>query len=312
MTEVKKKSERSDAALTPEWRTAYPFVHERRTKRADGTPVKNPTFDMVLLAPKLNADPTQCANYRILADHCYAAARKMWPSSIDPASGQWIWPQGAKWPIMDGDVPYKAKAPPPGQPAKAIDPNAYGWRKGHWQIEVSHFLDPGPRVCVMQNGQAVEIPAKNVLGIQQYKSGDFAFTSLYAWAYERETFGVNFGFEGVLFSRPGEQIGSSGGPKSAAAMFGSVAPVGQMAPPTGPAPAPVAPTAAPTYTPPPGAVTHASPAIAPPPSPAPQYAAAPPMAPAAPVGYAPAPVGGPPMPPMAAPSAPGLPPFPGR
>jgi hypothetical protein len=210
---------------------------------------------------------------------------------------------------MDGDVPYKPKAPPPGQPAKVVDPNAYGWRKGHWQIEVSHYLDPGPRVCVMQNGQAVEIPAKTVLGQQMYKSGDYGYISLYAWAYERETFGINFGFEGVLFSRPGEQIGSSGGPKSAAAMFGSVAPVGQMAPPAGPvaapgpAPAP-APAAAPVYAPPPGAVAP------PPPSPAPTYSQGyvPPGPNAGAVASAPA--GGPPMPPPA-PSA-GLPPFPGR
>lgn len=310
MTEVKKKYERSDAALTPEWRIAYPFVHERRTKRADGTPIKSPSFDMTILAPKLNADPSQCPNYRILADHCYAAAKKMWPQSIDPASGQWVWPQGAKWPIMDGDVPYKAKAPPPGQPAKPVDPNAHSWRKGHWQIEASHFLDPGPRVCVMQNGQAVEIPAKTVLGQQMYKSGDHGYVSLYAWAYERETFGINFGFEGVLFSKPGEQIGSSGGPKSAQQMFGTVAPVGQMAAP--PMAAPSTPPGIPAA--PPMAPAPASPApqyapVAPPPAaapvaPAPTYAAAPPVAPA----------GGPPMPPMApvAPSAPGLPPFPGR
>jgi hypothetical protein len=307
MSDVKKKSQRSDATLTPEWRTAYPFVHERRTKRADGAPIKHPTFDLTILAPKLHSDPSQCPNYRILAEHCYAAAKKMWPQSLD-ANGNWIWPNGAKWPIMDGDVPYKPKAPPPGQPAKAVDPNAHAWRKGNWQIEASHALDPGPRVCVMQNGQVTEIPAKIVLGQQMYKSGDYAYISLYAWAYEQETFGVNFGFDGVLFSKEGEQIGSSGGPRSAAQMFGSVAPVGQMMAPAhgaaGPAPTMPAPVAPP---PAPAPVAPAAPMAAPvAPASAPQYAAAPPVAPVAPAApqYAP---------PPAMPGAPaGLPPIPGR
>lgn len=311
MTVEKKKNERSESKLTPEWRSAYPYVHVRRTKRADGAPIKNPTFDMVLLAPKLHPDPAQCPNYRILLDHCYEAGRKMWPASVD-ASGQWVWPNGAKWPIMDGDVPYKPKAAAPGQPAKPVDPNAHAWRKGSWQVEVSHFLDPGPRVAVLQNGQTVEIPAQVVAGHSMYKSGDYCHVSLHAWAYERETFGVNFGFEGVCFTRPGEAIGSSG-PKSAAVMFGGIAP---MAPPTShPAPTGAAPR-------PPGPPTgYAAPAAPAAPAPQPQYAAPAPALAAAPAyapspGYAPPPgvPGLPPLPapPPAAPALPGgLPPFPG-
>ena len=62
MTEVKKKSERSDAALTPEWRIAYPFVHERRTKRADGAPIKSPSFDMTVLAAANGNDALSVSN----------------------------------------------------------------------------------------------------------------------------------------------------------------------------------------------------------------------------------------------------------
>lgn len=266
------KSQRSDSSPSPEARLGYPFVHVRRTKRADGTPMESPCFSIVGLWPKTNVDPAQCANYKYLAAHCMEAARKMWPGSVD-AAGNWVWPQGAKWPIMDGDVPYKPKAPAPGQAAKPVDPNAYAWRKGHWQIEASHFLDPGPRVCVMQNGAAVEIPAETVAGHRMYKGGDYGHISLHAYAYQNKTFGVNFGFDGVLFTRPGDPIGSSG-PKSTEQMFGSVASVasgGAMPPPA------VSPPTVPAM----------------PPSPAPM----PPAAPAAP---------------GAPPSMPALPPLPGR
>jgi hypothetical protein len=167
---------------------------------------------------------------------------------------------------MDGDVPYKQKAPLPGQPAKPVDPNAHAWRKGNWQVEASHFLEPGPRVAILQNGQAVPIPSKVVAGQTAYKSGDYAHVSIYALAYEHEqgTFGVNICFDGVMFTRPGDAIGNGGGPKSATEMFGSVA---TMAPPTAGAPMPpTAPVA--TYAPPaaplPPAATVASPPLAPP------------------------------------------------
>jgi hypothetical protein len=278
MSEKKTKYARSIPNVSPEWRTAYPFVFERRLKRADGTPIKNPSYEIVVLAPKTHADPMQCANYKILAGHCYDAARNLWPGSVD-AAGQWVWPQGARWPILDGDVPYKQKAPLPGQPAKVVDPNAHAWRKGHWQVEASHFLEPGPRVAVLQNKQAVPIPSAVVAGQTMYKSGDYANVSIYGLAYEHEqgTFGVNICFDGVMFTRPGEAIGNGGGPKSADAMFGAIA---TMAPPTaGMAPVAAPPPAAP------GPVAYAPPA------------------PAAPAAYAP------PSPPLA-PAPPAMPPGP--
>jgi hypothetical protein len=253
---------------------------------------------MVLLAPKTNADPALCANYRILADHCYAAAKALWPSSVD-ANGQWVWPQGARWPIMDGDVPYKTKAPPPGQQAKPVDPNAHAWRKGNWQVEVSHFMDPGPQVAVMQNGVAVPIPSKNgPNGRPLYKGGDYGHASIYGLAYEHEqgTFGVNMCFEGILFTREGEPIGSSG-PKTAEQMFGAVAQV------SAPAPSYAPPPSAPGPVPMPAPPAPPVPSAAPPTVPAPQYQAAPPVAPPPPPSA--------PMPPVAAAGA-GLPPFPGR
>lgn len=241
MTEVKHKSQRSDSKLTPEVRIAFPFVHEKRTKRANGELLKTPRHDAVVLFPKLHSDPTQCPNYKFLAAHCMEAAGKAWPGAG--------WPQGGKWPIQDGDVPYVAKPKPgvtPKTPEQIAASNA--WRKGNWIVEVSHNLDPGPRVAVLQNGQAVEIPAKIVAGVPMYKSGDYGFVSIHAYTYQNETFGANFGFEGVMFTRAGEAIGSAG-PRTAEQMFGEVATM--AAPPAGYAPA--APSAPPAPPAPPNA-----------------------------------------------------------
>jgi hypothetical protein len=298
MTQEKHKSQRSvtrlfGQSLDPatgqvtgapiEVRIAYPFLHEKRTKSAGGDPLDKPRHDAVLLIPKLNADATKCPNYAILAAHCMEAATKAWGN----------FPQGGKWPIQDGDQPHQPK-PKPGKapltPEQVAERNK--WRVGNWIVEVANYLDPGPRVCVLQNGQTVEIPAKVVNGTALYKSGDYGYVSLNAYSFSNKTFGVNFGFEGVMFTRPGEAIGSSG-PRSAAQMFGSVAGMAPAIPSNAgaPAPAPVAPPQ----------VNYAPPAMPP--------QAAPPVAPAAlPPGMPQ--VGAPPMPP--APAAAPLPPFPGR
>jgi len=307
MTDVKHKSQRSEFKLTPEVRIAFPFVHEKRTKTAAGELLEKPRHDMVLLFPKLHNDATQCPNYAMLAAHCMEAAGKAWPGAG--------WPQGGKWPIQDGDQPHTPK-PKPGVVPKTAEQiaAANAWRKGHWVIEASTNLEPGPRVAVMQNGQAVEIPARiGANGQPLYKSGDYGFVSLNAYSFQNKTFGCNFGFEGVLFSRPGEAIGSSG-PKSTAAMFGSVATVAQGAAPAGPPipgqyaapPAPAAPVpAAPVYAAP--APVYAAPTAAAPPLPPTYAVSAAPAAPPLPPGVAPPP----PLPPMAAPGAPpALPPFP--
>lgn len=286
MTQEKHKSQRSETKLTPESRIAFPFHHEKRTKSAGGAPLEKPRHDAIVLVPKLNSDPTQCPNYAILASMCMEAATKAWGS----------FPQGGKWPIQDGDIPHTPKPKPgvaPLTPEQIAERNK--WRKGSWVIEVSSNLDPGPRVCVMQNGVAVEIPAKIVNGQQLYKSGDYGFVSLSAYTFHNQTFGVNFGYEGVLYTRPGEAIGSSG-PRSAAQMFGGV--VGTAAPQSS--------------APPPLGAPQPMPGYAPPPMPPAMPSA--PVAPIAPVaqGYAP-----PPMPPgapqyAAAPAPGALAPFPGQ
>jgi hypothetical protein len=266
MTDVKHKSQRSETKLIGEARIAFPFHHEKRTKSAGGAPLEKPRHDAVVLLPKLHADPAQCPNYAILAGLAMEAATKAWGS----------FPAGGKWPIQDGDQPHVAKPKPgvaPKTPEQIAASNA--WRKGSWVIEVSTNLDPGPRVCVMQNGVAQEIPAKVVNGQQLYKSGDYGYVSLNAYSFQNQTFGCNYGYEGVLYTRPGDPIGSSG-PRSASQMFASVA--GTAAPA-----APAAPGAAPTMP-------------------------IPPMAPAAPMPPA-APTMAPPAPP-APPLPPGLPSFP--
>jgi hypothetical protein len=299
----KKKNERSAPQNSPtEIRQAYPYFHEKRTKNAagvlytrkDGTP--NPRFAGVFMFPKLSNDASQCANYTFLWGLAVEAAQKMWPHSIDPNTKQWVWPHGAKLDVADGDIPYQSK-PKPGQPPQ--DPAEVArkneWRKGYWIIEPENFL-PDAKIAVAKivSGQVVDILARIVNGVEQYKSGDYGIPNVHAYAYENETFGINYGFDGFLFTREGERIGNAGGPKSAAQMFGSVAgtvanssmpSTAQMVMPNG---AVMAPPAAPVYAAPPAPV---APPPAPPAPSAPVYAAAPP----------------PPAPGMAT-----LPPIPGR
>jgi hypothetical protein len=323
---AKIKSQRSEPANSPnEVVAAYPYFHEKRTKNAAGVPfvkkdgTPNPRYSATFMFPKLSNDASQCANYMFLWGLAQEAAKKMWPQNVD-AAGNWVWPAGAQFAVKDGDVPFVPK-PKPGVPAPTAEEIAKknAWRKGHWIVEAENFLDPGPRIAKIIGGVAADLPAKIINGVEQYKSGDFGYVNIHAYAYQNETFGVNFGFDGFCFTREGERIGGAGGPKSTQQMFGALAPVAAPSalPPGMPAPAPSAPPMAPAAPPAaPAAPTYqASPAIAPPPP------AAPPVAPVAPVAvapapqYAPAPVaaGGPPMPPMApAASAPGLPPFPGR
>jgi hypothetical protein len=303
MTE-KYKAKRSDSVLTPEIRWAYPWLFEKSTKRPNGMPRKVPVWIITGLLPKLNSDPMQCANYQFLSRLCLEACAR------EPQWGGQF-PAGGHWPIQDGDAPPKPKPVPPGQQAAPVDPNKGAWRKGHWLIEASTSLDPGPRVCVMQNGVAIEIPAQTVNGRQMFKSGDHGHGSIHAYTFWNEKFGLNFGLEGVLWTREGEAIGSSG-PRSAAQMFGSVAgtvaaaappamptagayPAPGMAPPPSPAPMPLQPQQQPLQQPL-GAVPQQQ--YAPAPQAMPQVAA-PPVAPVAPplAPMAPA-AGGMPLPPL--------------
>jgi hypothetical protein len=309
---VKKRNERSEPQNSPsETRVAYPYFHEKRTKNAagilftrkDGTP--NPRYSGTFMFPKLSSDPHQCANYMFLWGLAVEAARKMWPQNVDQ-SGQWVWPAGAQFDVKDGDVPFQSK-PKPGQPLPNPEEVAKknAWRRGYWIVEAENFLpDTIIRVAKVVNGQVVDIPAKVMNGVEQYKGGDWGFPCVHAYAYENETFGVNFGFDGFLFTREGERIGNSSGPRSAAQMFASVAGmVANSSMPTG-GQAPAAPVANGLPPAPPTAPVAApmppQPGYAPPAPPAP--VAAPPMAPAAP-----------PLPPGAMAAAPaGLPPLPTR
>lgn len=312
---AKVKSQRSEPTNSPnEVRTAYPYFHEKRTKNAAGVPfvkkdgTPNPRYSATFMFPKLSNDASQCANYMFLWGLAQEAAKKMWPQNVD-AAGNWVWPTGAQYAVKDGDVPFVSK-PKPGQPLLSAEEIAKKneWRKGYWIVEAENFLDPGPRIAKIINGVAADLPAKILNGVEQYKGGDFGYVNIHAYAYQNETFGVNFGFDGFCFTREGERIGGAGGPKTTAQMFGSLAPVASAAPGMPPVPgAPVAP-AAPGATLPPVAPPPVAPAAPVAPAPAPQYAPNPPGVPAAPTGY-----GAPPMPPVASVvSAPGLPPFPGR
>jgi hypothetical protein len=294
---TKIKSQRSDSHnSTNEVRAAYPYFHEKRTKSAAGMPYTkkdgspNPRFAASFMFPKLAADAMHCANYAFLWSLAVEAAKKMWPQNVD-ASGQWVWPAGAQYAVKDGDVPYTSK-PKPGQPLPSAEEVAKrnAWRRGYWIVEAENFLDPGPRIAKIVNGQMTELPAKTINGIVQYKSGDFGFVNLHAYAYQTpENFGVNFGFDGFLFTREGEAIGASG-PRSTAQMFGGMAGTAVSAAAAGPSVAPAvqmpgqtqyAPPVAPLAPPMPPAAP-AAPPMPPAAPPAPPTMPAPPLAPAAP------------------------------
>jgi hypothetical protein len=294
MTEVAKhKSQRSVSRLLGQYldatgkvagapievQFAYPFLHTKRTKSAAGEPVDNPHFVITAKIPKLTNDATTCANYAAAAAHCMEAATKAWGS----------WPQGGKWPIQDGDIPYPQKTKPGQTPLTAEQiAERNKWRTGHWVIEATNYLDEGPRVAIVQNGIEQPITAQTVGGQPLYKSGDYGYLFVGAWTFHNKTFGTNFGLEGVCFTRPGEKIGNSG-QKSVQSMFGGVgATVGAgmaTAQPPGP---PVAAGTAP--------MPPAAPPVAPPPP------AAPPLAPLPP-GLPPAPPAAPALAPFPAPGA---------
>lgn len=306
-----RKSERSESSNTPECRGAYLFLHTKRTKNAAKVLLKTPRNDGTFLFPKLSTDPGSCPNYMYLYGHVLEAARKMWPGNVDPASGQWVWPAGADFPIKDGDVPLVSK-PKPGVVPKTAEQLAESnkWRRGYWVIEATNYLEAGPKVTAIVNGQMVELPAQTINGKEMYKSGDFCIVHLHAWTYENERFGVNFGLEGICFTKPGEKIGN-GGQRSAAQMFGNIAPMATHPMAYVPGAQPVAaPGATLPGAPMPGQMPGMSPqSYAPPAAPA-ASPAAPPQSyapPAAPVVAAPPP---PPMP-GGAPMPPSLPPMPG-
>jgi hypothetical protein len=228
------KSTRSDSINSIPVRCAYLHLHDKKTKRSNGQPVKTPHYAIgALLFPKTHADPMQCANYKWLAQLCMDAAVKAWGN----------FPAGGHWPIQDGDQVKAPVAPAlPGQAPVAV--KEYPWRKGHWIVETTNYLDPGPRVAAMQGAQAVEVPARVINGKAMYKSGDVFIVNMHAYTFQNEKFGCNFGFEGALWMAEGEAIGSSG-PRTAAQMFGSIAPVASasVAPPAAQPAMPVAPLA---------------------------------------------------------------------
>jgi hypothetical protein len=285
---TKIKSQRSDAVNAPfEARAAYIYFHTKKTKSAagelyadnDGNPT--PRHATTLLIPK-TGDASTCKNYAFLWGLACQAGMKMWPTSVND-SATWQWPPGAKFPVNDGDVPFVQK-PVPGKPilseAERIEKNK--WRNGCWTLDVESRSDVG--VAKVIDGFIYEVPAQRarlvngqVLGDpaapEIYKSGDWGIPNIHAYAYQNKTFGVNFGFDGFLFTREGEAIGNGGGggPRNTSQMFGGLgfstaAPVttapAAAAAPQAPAATYTAPVAAPTAPP------AGLPGLPPPPPPA--------------------------------------------
>lgn len=288
----KHETKRSETQLIGECRIAFPNHFEKRTKTAGGMVLTTPRFDAVLLVPKLGPAES-CPNYAKLSAMAMEAATKAWNG----------WPDGGVWPIDDGDIPYKSK-PKPGEtpltPEQIAERNK--WRVGSWTVEVTHYLPQGPKVTILSNGAMQDIPAQTVNKVQLYKSGDHGYVSMSSFTYHHESgkFGVNFSYEGVAYTRPGELIG--GGPKSSAQMFAGI-PVSASAPSPGVpgASRPPGPPALPTsagaagssapasYAPPPAAPVASAPSMGaslapagPPPIPTTTSHSSPPLAPIAP------------------------------
>lgn len=279
---MEKKSHRSASFLTPQnpaWRLAYTFLHDKKTKDWEGKPLDTPISEVTVLVPKLHPDPEHCGNMKFLRTFIMEAHIKAgWGST---------WLNGAGFPVKNGDEPPKPKMVN-GQLVQP-DPASWEFRKNHWYFRAgsSKF---NPIVAILENGVKQELPARVVNGRTYYKSGDYGVVGLHCYTYQNKTFGISFGLEGVIFTKDGEPIGTSG-PKSMDAMFAGIG---------GPAPIQMAPGGPPM---PPGP-QYAAPA--PGPAAAPVYAAPIQTAPVAPVYAAPAP--GPAYAPVA--PAPALPPMP--
>lgn len=249
---MEKKSHRSASFLTPQnpaWRLAYTFLHDKKTKDWEGKPLDTPISEVTVLVPKLHPDPEHCGNMKFLRTFIMEAHIKAgWGST---------WLNGAGFPVKNGDEPPKPKMVN-GQLVQP-DPASWEFRKNHWYFRAgsSKF---NPIVAILENGVKQELAARVINGRTYYKSGDYGVVGLHCYTYQNKTFGISFGLEGVIFTKDGEPIGTSG-PKSMDAMFagiGGPAPI-QMAPggPQMPGPqmptmqtAPVAPQqyAAPVYT----------------------------------------------------------------
>lgn len=253
------KTARSADFTTPVIRIAFPFLHEKRTKDGNKLPIppEKQKHEFVGLIPKLNADATQCPNYKLFSDLAMQAI-----TACADFGGQW--PAGGQWPIKDGDQKR----------------DKYPWQAGHWVIKFSSNFPP--RVALMQNGQPVEIPARRVGTQELYKSGDFGVAATHAFTFDNQSKGVKFNIDGVVFVGAGEAIGQV--QRTAAQMFANV---GQIALPPGAqalgaaapqhyAPGPAAPAPQPQYQ----AAPPPAPAMPPQPGQAGAYAPPPPPGPA--------------------------------
>jgi hypothetical protein len=263
------KTARSVDITSPVIRGAYFYIHEKRQKDGQKQPIplEKQRYEFVGLIPKTNADPAQCVNYRQFADLAMSAV-----SQVSEWGGQL--PAGGNWPISDGDDAAKLVKSP--------------WRAGCWVIKFSANFPP--KVAMLQNGQAVEIPTRQMPGQNTafYKSGDYCIVSTYAFTYDDKAKGVKFDTQGVLFVGAGEPIGSV--QRSVTQMFANTAGIAVPAASSLPTPAAAAPQYAPPaapapYAPPAPAAAYVPPAA--PLAPQPQAYAAPPPAPAAPVYAAP-------------------------
>lgn len=265
MADVKHDTKRSEVQLIGEVRIAFPYHQEKRIKSAGGKPLDKPRYDAVLLYPKLGPAET-CPNYAKLSAMAMEAATKAWGS----------WPVGGKWPIQDGDIPHQSK-PKPGTALKTPEQIAASnkWRTGSWVVEVANHLPDGPKVSALQNGTMHDVPARVVNGSALYKSGDYGYVSMNAYSFQNETWGVNFSYEGVAYTRPGELIGS--GPKTTAQMFAGL-PIGTAGPGMGAPAAPPLPGAGHPYAPG-GSGVAPSPPMPPGAMPAPVAAGGPPPLP---------------------------------
>lgn len=249
---MEKKSHRSASFLTPQnpaWRLAYTFLHDKKTKDWEGKPLDTPISEVTVLVPKLHPDPEHCGNMKFLRTFIMEAHIKAgWGST---------WLNGAGFPVKNGDEPPKPKMVN-GQLVQP-DPASWEFRKNHWYFRAgsSKF---NPIVAILENGVKQELAARVINGRTYYKSGDYGVVGLHCYTYQNKTFGISFGLEGVIFTKDGEPIGTSG-PKSMDAMFAGIG---------GPAPIQMAPA----YTAPGG----------PPMPPGPSYTGA--QAGPAPVGYA--------------------------
>ena len=167
-----------------EARAVYPFLDKKRDRDFANTPLPEDEqyYEVILIFPKAGATPQTDPVYLALSNII---------GGLVPTFFRGQWPQGANWPIVDGDT-------------KAAK---YPWAAGHWYLRSwSDF--PIPVQQPLPGGGFGPAPKDAAGKFTSFKSGDYVVASLGGYAYTKGEQGININVEMLVKTRDGDRIGS--------------------------------------------------------------------------------------------------------